>query len=88
MSNIKQYVTNWKFFVPVLVAALVVGVTVYNSDNTENTTASNQEITPAGEADVVKQEDNVEVEVEAAVHDETTETKSESANTTSEDNAE
>ena len=61
MSNIKQYVTNWKFFVPVLVAALIVGVTFYDSDNTEDTTAANQEITPAGEAEVAKQEDNVDV---------------------------
>ena len=76
MSNFKSYLTNWKVVVPVLCGAIIVGTVVYNTDSEE----SNQ-TTPAGETAAVQTE-NVEVEIEAATLEGSTETEA----TTSDNN--
>ena len=82
MKNIIAIATNWKIFVPVLGVALIIGAVIYNSN-----TASDLNTTPEGETTAAEaQDENVEVEVEAATLDNITETQE--TDNTSSDNTE
>jgi len=69
MNSFITNIKNWKVFVPVLGAALIVGAVIYNANN-----ESNQNTTPAGETTAEAQTENIEVQIDAATLEENTKT--------------